>query len=176
MSKATKIQLIPKDIMEPIGAEGTKMFKKCADTWMDSEVAQLRALLPAKYHGVPLDWCKIEWVRFRKAGTEGYRVNGHGPKKGSRKKAKKPPYPKGYKRRLEQDDWKKEIIPSLKAYWSNRCAACNVTGDQAILDGHHRTYDRFGHEDFTDIILLCRRCHNLFHENVKVDEKQKGLF
>jgi 5-methylcytosine-specific restriction endonuclease McrA len=37
---------------------------------------------------------------------------------------------------------------------------CNAT---TSLDVHHRTYERFGHEDVDDLTVLCRTCHDLFH-------------
>ncbi len=47
----------------------------------------------------------------------------------------------------------------------NRCQICNSSRDQSILDTHHRTYDRIGNERPGDLIVLCRDCHTLFHEN-----------
>lgn len=47
-----------------------------------------------------------------------------------------------------------------------RCQICNSNDD--ILDVHHRTYERRGSELFTDLIVLCRDCHNLFHKSQKI--------
>ncbi len=47
----------------------------------------------------------------------------------------------------------------------NRCQVCNASNEQSILDVHHRTYDRLGDEDPEDLIVLCRDCHTLFHDN-----------
>jgi len=45
----------------------------------------------------------------------------------------------------------------VRAHWGNRCALCN---DGGPLEVHHRTYERFGHEELTDCVPLCRkRCH-----------------
>jgi len=33
------------------------------------------------------------------------------------------------------------------------------------LDVHHLLYDRLGHEKLSDLIVLCRLCHNAFHRN-----------
>ena len=44
-----------------------------------------------------------------------------------------------------------------------RCQVCN--GHQA-LDVHHRTYERLGAELPTDLTVLCRRCHDLFHKSM----------
>jgi 5-methylcytosine-specific restriction endonuclease McrA len=39
------------------------------------------------------------------------------------------------------------------------------------LDVHHRTYERRGAEKAEDVIVLCRRCHELFHTTVGVVDK-----
>lgn len=47
-----------------------------------------------------------------------------------------------------------------------RCQVCNSFGP--ILDVHHRTYERYGHEEPGDLTVLCRTCHDIFHQNRKV--------
>jgi 5-methylcytosine-specific restriction endonuclease McrA len=32
------------------------------------------------------------------------------------------------------------------------------------LDVHHNSYDRYGNESVFDLVVLCERCHELFHE------------
>ena len=47
-----------------------------------------------------------------------------------------------------------------------RCQVCNIGRDEgAILDAHHRTYERLGHERPEDITVLCRDCHELYEYN-----------
>jgi len=47
--------------------------------------------------------------------------------------------------------------------------ACEVCGyglsdiETAPLDVHHKTYDRFGHEEPDDLEVLCRPCHEERH-------------
>ncbi len=43
-----------------------------------------------------------------------------------------------------------------------RCQVCNSPDD---LHVHHRTYERRGHEQASDLIALCAVCHKLFHDN-----------
>lgn len=43
-----------------------------------------------------------------------------------------------------------------------RCQTCNARGQ---LDAHHRTYERLGNEHDNDLIVLCRTCHQIFHEH-----------
>jgi hypothetical protein len=44
----------------------------------------------------------------------------------------------------------------VRAHWGGRCAVCHSDGP---LQVHHRTYERFGREEMTDVLPLCRECH-----------------
>jgi len=44
----------------------------------------------------------------------------------------------------------------------NRCVLCNKGG--VGLQVHHRTYDRYGQELLSDLLALCRPCHERFHD------------
>ncbi len=79
-------ELVPDEYMIPVGAKATTETKQCADSWTDSQIEAMRSRLPIEYHAVPLDWLRSRWIDIRKRGTGGYRVNGQGPRKGSRKK------------------------------------------------------------------------------------------
>lgn len=46
-----------------------------------------------------------------------------------------------------------------------RCQVCNGADR---LNAHHRTYERIGHEQDDDLIVLCEDCHTLFHRNGKL--------
>ena len=46
-----------------------------------------------------------------------------------------------------------------------RCQVCNRSSREAVLDAHHRTYERLGHERPEDITVLCRDCHELYETN-----------
>lgn len=46
---------------------------------------------------------------------------------------------------------------------SGACEDCGRGGDGVALDLHHLTYDRYGHERATDLLLLCRGCHDRRH-------------
>lgn len=41
--------------------------------------------------------------------------------------------------------------------------ACQVCASPEQLEVHHRTYARLGREQATDLLVLCRACHALFH-------------
>jgi len=49
----------------------------------------------------------------------------------------------------------------------HRCQLCN---SKAELNTHHRTYDRRGNEDDSDLTVLCAACHEKFHAKQKPDE------
>ena len=40
---------------------------------------------------------------------------------------------------------------------------CQVCAAVTSLDVHHNDYSRLGGELMTDLVVLCRRCHELFH-------------
>lgn len=44
-----------------------------------------------------------------------------------------------------------------------RCQTCN---GQGRLDVHHRTYERRGNERNSDLTVLCRPCHERFHDQL----------
>ena len=131
---------------------------RCADYWTDSDIAVYRTRLPLEFHSVPLDALRRQWVNIRKKGTEGYHVNGHGPKKGTFKLRH---VPEEYREYLLSDSWKTRRRMWLEA-WGYRCSVFNE-GEPRTLDVHHRTYERLGNEAKTDCIVLCRQCHDLFH-------------
>lgn len=149
--------IVPDDLLIPIGAYGTKHFGKCCDNWNDSEVMELRCQLPPMYHVTPVDALRRAWINIRKRGTDGYRVNGHGPSVGSRRLKE---VPDEYRSYLLSDDWKER-----RKKWLDYWRSCCICMDGSRLDVHHRTYERVGHEIFTDCVVLCRSCHELFESN-----------
>ena len=42
-----------------------------------------------------------------------------------------------------------------------RCELCESRG---LIDVHHKTYDQYGDELLSDLIALCRPCHQKFHD------------
>ena len=46
-----------------------------------------------------------------------------------------------------------------------RCQLCNRASSEAVLDVHHRTYERLGEERDEDLTVLCRTCHHRHHEH-----------
>lgn len=56
-----------------------------------------------------------------------------------------------------------------------RCQVCNRPNNQVVLNAHHRTYDRLGHEHDDDITVLCRDCHELYESNKRLPKPPAPL-
>ena len=56
--------------------------------------------------------------------------------------------------------WWKFIREYFLAWFGNKCQVCNSDGKVNV---HHRTYENRGREHITDLILLCKECHELYH-------------
>jgi hypothetical protein len=73
--------------------------------------------------------------------------------------------PVNYKEYILSPEWKaRATAAKVKAGW--RCQLCNEEGDERTLHAHHRTYKNIGHEDPTDITVLCSDCHAKFHDEI----------
>ena len=55
---------------------------------------------------------------------------------------------------------------SMKSVW--KCICCLKSG--IPLDLHHRTYKRLGNEKLSDLVTVCRKCHEMIHEHYKNDK------
>jgi cytochrome c len=56
---------------------------------------------------------------------------------------------------------------SIRAKAHKRQRDCLCCGSREELDIHHKTYERLGHEKVTDLQVLCRDCHYVWHERQK---------
>lgn len=70
-----------------------------------------------------------------------------------------------YKQYLQTEHWQILRTKMLKRA-KFRCQVCNASNQS--LQVHHRTYERRGNEEYSDLIVLCAGCHKTFHENGKV--------
>lgn len=66
-----------------------------------------------------------------------------------------------YQEYLKTPEWRQRRQKHLQSA-GFRCQVCNANG--VTLHVHHRTYERRGTERFSDLIVLCRECHELFHQ------------
>jgi hypothetical protein len=62
---------------------------------------------------------------------------------------------------LRSDHWGETRAAALERA-EHRCQVCNGAKQ---LDVHHRTYERLGEERDADLTVLCRKCHDLFHDS-----------
>jgi hypothetical protein len=67
-----------------------------------------------------------------------------------------------YAEYLKTDEWKAQRRSAL-VFARNRCQVCN---GRKRLEVHHRTYERLGNEDPSDLTVLCSTCHKLFHDRL----------
>ena len=66
-----------------------------------------------------------------------------------------------YDEYLRTPEWTQRSLAVRKqAGW--RCSAC---GSQNRLQSHHLTYRRRGYERPSDLLVLCRDCHRLVHQD-----------
>ncbi len=72
-----------------------------------------------------------------------------------------------YKQYIQSPEWRERREECCR-YYDNRCAIC-YAGDKS-LDVHHRTYDRLGREWASDLVLLCRACHEKYHSELDPNE------
>lgn len=64
-----------------------------------------------------------------------------------------------YSEYLKSADWK-ERSEAAKERAGRKCQVC---GSASFIETHHNTYDRIGNERPEDLVVLCDRCHSLFH-------------
>ncbi len=62
---------------------------------------------------------------------------------------------------LQTPEWQERRTRHLDSV-GHRCQLCNASGPRLQL--HHRNYERRGQEQFYDLLVLCRNCHDLFHK------------
>ena len=147
--------IVPDGIMIPILQEMQRELGRCADNFITYDLEQLRQKCGPGYAGVPLDDIRRQSINLRKRGVVG-KIKGHGPSK--RQPREIPDWLAEY---YETPHWQAFRLNVLR-FWNWRCAICNHPDSR---DVHHRTYERKGGEQLTDCILLCRQCHDLYHDN-----------
>lgn len=65
-----------------------------------------------------------------------------------------------YREYLQTPEWRRTRAAALLR--ADNCCSLDVT-HTADLVVHHRTYERLGAELATDLVVLCRTCHQLHH-------------
>jgi len=69
---------------------------------------------------------------------------------------------------LQSEYWSKLKVAKLQQC-GNYCEKCGKLSKH--LDLHHKTYIRLGFEDISNVILLCRTCHEHQHQHYGKDRK-----
>lgn len=67
-----------------------------------------------------------------------------------------------YTEYLKSEHWIERRQAALK-WWDDRCTLCNGEGE---LHVHHRSYANLGQEPLSDLVVLCKSCHELFHNKI----------
>ena len=75
-----------------------------------------------------------------------------------------------YSQYLKSPEWKQLRERKIVAT-ARRCQVCNSLQG---LDVHHRTYSRLGREWDSDLTVLCRRCHAIYHATNRLPKAAKG--
>lgn len=57
-----------------------------------------------------------------------------------------------------------------------RCQACGTYDGTTVLVVHHNNYDRLGCESPLDLCVLCRVCHNAYHESCSLAPRPPRQF
>lgn len=64
-----------------------------------------------------------------------------------------------YKEYLSSPHWQHMRQMALERS-GHRCQLCGYRGNLKV---HHNTYQNRGHEELTDLVVLCGKCHSKFH-------------
>lgn len=67
-----------------------------------------------------------------------------------------------YDRYMKSTEWKEKRKQAIEKA-DNKCQLCN---NDHFLHVHHRTYERFGNEETSDLTVLCGYCHAKHHNKV----------
>jgi 5-methylcytosine-specific restriction endonuclease McrA len=73
-----------------------------------------------------------------------------------------------YQDYLKSRTWKTKSRAAKKRA-KRRCQVCN---GGFLLEVHHRAYPKkWGTEPLSDLVVLCDRCHEIFHLNYRIPRK-----
>ena len=81
---------------------------------------------------------------------------------------KKPPE---YDKYIKSAQWR-NISDLLKKQAGYLCAHCRHSS--TTLEVHHLTYERFGHERMSDLVVLCKPCHEAADKKRVAQREARG--
>ena len=163
---------IPPEILIPIINRVQKDTGRSTSSFRTDDWNAVKRALGSTYgHLDANDEIRLQGTALRKDGKlERTTKGGHGASV-----LKPSPEMLEYYKTGHWQDFRKKV----GEFWDWHCALCY--GARPLLDVHHRTYDRLGHEELTDCVLLCRNCHKAADNRRKremgcEDSKQNDLF
>lgn len=77
---------------------------------------------------------------------------------------------KDYDSYLKGKHWKLK----KKEFYNHNERKCVKCGKTTELHVHHMTYENIGNESLSDLICLCRDCHNKVHDKKPQKKKKRG--
>lgn len=164
---------IPNVLMNELYHEFSKSFGNNfnPETWEDDDIRLIIPRLPVEHRSYSINLYR-HWFNNIRKRLRGDKRTGKGSPIGSKQKRTKPP--DHYLDYLKSPQWAASKAKHCWLdFWEHRCSICNA--ESRPLDHHHRTYARLGSERFTDVIVVCRRCHDVI-ENDKQDRNLMSLF
>lgn len=79
--------------------------------------------------------------------------------------------PPEYDKYIKSAQWR-NISDLMKKLAGHRCANCRQVS--ATLEVHHLTYERFGSERMSDLVVLCKPCHEVADKKRVAERRAKG--
>lgn len=62
------------------------------------------------------------------------------------------------------NSWHWRIMRQIKLWLSGH--KCQLCASRHRLEVHHNTYERVGRESLNDLVVLCRQCHQKYHNKL----------
>lgn len=76
-----------------------------------------------------------------------------------------------YEEYMGSDAWQLKREQAFQVY-GRSCMRCTASIRLCV---HHKTYERLGKEQISDLCILCRQCHKKLHELFNVYRRTEGL-
>ena len=80
-----------------------------------------------------------------------------------------------YNEYISSRNWKIKRKQALERA-GYECQVCGVSRWSAKLEVHHKNYDRFGHEDIADLLVVCPKCHEAQDKQYKDALRNKQIY
>ena len=77
---------------------------------------------------------------------------------------------------MRSPEWQEKRSQILRR--SRYCEVCStrISISRCLaVEVHHLTYARLGHEELSDLLAVCRRCHDYLHKKPNIKPKKVGF-